>query len=83
MNDKENQLEAWVYLDYDLIDAETEGKSHKKKLECIKAILQKIKESINPQLPEYSKISRVVERQEPFTKTATHKIKRYLYSKSH
>lgn len=83
VTDKENQLEAWVYLDYDLIDAETEGKSQQEKLEYIQEILQKIKESINPQLPKYSKIARVIERQEPFIKTATHKIKRYLYSKPH
>lgn len=83
VTDKDNQLEAWVYLDYDLIDTETEGKSQKEKLEYIQEILQKIKESINPQLPKYSKIARVMERQEPFIKTATHKIKRYLYSKPH
>ncbi len=80
---RDNQLEAWVYLDYDLIDVETQGKSQKAKLEHIEEILRKIKESINPQLPIYSKIARVVERQEPFIKTATHKIKRYLYSKQH
>jgi long-chain acyl-CoA synthetase len=81
VTENKNQLEAWVYLDYDLVDAETEGKSQKEKLEYITDILQKIKAALNPQLPIYSKISRVVEREEPFIKTATHKIKRYLYSK--
>lgn len=83
VTENKNQLEAWVYLDYDLVDSETEGKSQKEKLDYITDILQKIKASLNPQLPVYSKISRVVEREEPFIKTATHKIKRYLYSKPH
>ena len=59
------------------------GKNQQQKLEYIKNILQGMKESVNKQLPIYSKISRVVEREEPFIKTATHKIKRYLYSKPH
>ncbi len=35
---------------------------------------------VNRQLSTSSRLARVLERREPFTKTATHKIKRYLYS---
>ena len=80
LTDNNNQLEAWVYLDYDLIDNETQGKSQPQKLEHIAAILKSIKESINSKMPVYSKVARVIEPEEPFIKTATHKIKRYLYS---
>jgi len=81
VTENNNQLEAWVYLDYDLIDNETRGKTQQQKMEHIAFILKSIKDSTNSRLPLYSKIARVVEREEPFTKTATHKIKRYLYAR--
>jgi long-chain acyl-CoA synthetase len=74
------QLEAWVYLDYDLIDEETRGKSEQQKLDYIDGLLQRLKDNINPQIPAFSKIARFVEHKEPFAKTATSKIKRYLYT---
>lgn len=74
------QLEARVYLNYDLIDQETKGKPNTKQKEFINKILQKIQQDVNSQLPTYSKVNRFIERQEPFIKTATHKIKRYLYT---
>jgi long-chain acyl-CoA synthetase len=74
------QLEARVYLNYDLIDQETKGKPNTKQKEFINKILQKLQQNVNSQLPTYSKVNRFIERQEPFIKTATHKIKRYLYT---
>lgn len=74
------QLEARVYLAYDLIDQETKGKSNTKQKEFINKILQELQQDVNSQLPTYSKLHRFIERQEPFIKTATHKIKRYLYT---
>jgi len=75
-------IEAWVYLDYDLIDEETKGKTEKQKLGFIEEVLQGIKNDVNAQLSTYSKISRIIEQKEPFVRTATHKIKRYLYTRS-
>ena len=77
--ENKGQLEAWVYLDYDLIDSETQGKSEQQRLEYIDSVLEKIKNEVNPQLPSFSQIVRVIDRKEPFEKTATSKIKRYLY----
>jgi long-chain acyl-CoA synthetase len=74
------QLEALVYLDYDLVDEETKGKNQQQKLGYIKDLLERVKDAINPQLPAFSKITRFVEHKEPFQKTATSKIKRYLYT---
>jgi long-chain acyl-CoA synthetase len=73
------KLEAWVYLDYDLVDEETKNKTEQQRLIFIEEILQSIKSDVNDQLSSYSKISRVIEQKEPFIRTATHKIKRYLY----
>lgn len=78
-----NQLEAWVYLDYDLIDQDTKGKSEKERQLYIEKILAQIKGEVNEQLSSFSKLSRIFEEQEPFVKTATHKIKRYLYAHPH
>lgn len=75
-----DRLEAWVYLDYELIDRETSGKSQPQKKEHITRLLDNLKSTVNLKLPAYSRLSRVVERTEPFTKTATQKIKRYLYT---
>jgi len=76
-NDK---LEARVYLDYDLINHQTKNKTQQQKKEYITQILKEIQQTVNTQLASYSKIHRIIERQEPFIKTATHKIKRYLYA---
>ncbi len=76
-NDK---LEARVYLDYDLIDLHTENRTQQQKREYINQILKDIQSGVNAQLASYSKIHKIIERQEPFIKTATHKIKRYLFA---
>jgi len=76
----QGRLEAWVYLDYDLIDEETKGKNQQQKLEYIDELLLRLKQAINPQLSAFSQIARFVEHKEPFQKTATSKIKRYLYT---
>ncbi|GAB4346028.1 MAG: long-chain fatty acid--CoA ligase [Desulfobulbaceae bacterium] len=73
-------LEAWIYPDYEFIDAETTGQSRQQRHKYITDHLERMRSEVNEQLPMTSKLSRVVERREPFIKTATHKIKRYLYS---
>ncbi|MFH2107677.1 MAG: AMP-binding protein [Chrysiogenia bacterium] len=73
------RLEAWVYLDYDLIDEETKSRSQQQKLEYIDELLLRLKDIINPQLSSFAQLTRFVEHKEPFQKTATSKIKRYLY----
>ena len=74
------QLEAWVYPDYELIDEETKGKGRGERREYIETRLEEMRNQLNTQLSSASRIARVFERREPFIKTATHKIKRYLYS---
>lgn len=78
-----DQLEAWVYLDYDMVDAETRGKTERQRLEFIEKVLADTREYVNTQLSSFSKLARIYEQKEPFVKTATHKIKRYLYAHPH
>ncbi|PIE57115.1 MAG: long-chain fatty acid--CoA ligase [Desulfobulbus propionicus] len=73
-------LEAWIYPDYEFIDDETQGQSRSQRHQFIMGLLEDMRTTVNEQVPVSSRLSRVLERREPFIKTATHKIKRYLYS---
>lgn len=73
------RLDAWVYPDYEYVDAKTIDQSRVQRHEYIEALLEKMRKEINLQVPPTSRISKIFERREPFIKTATHKIKRYLY----
>jgi long-chain acyl-CoA synthetase len=75
-NDK---LEAWVYPDYEFIDEQTADQPRAKRHEYLEHLMEAMRMEINEQLPKTSRIIKVCERREPFVKTATHKIKRYLY----
>ncbi len=74
------KLEAWVYPDYEFIDSRTMGQNQTQRQQFITELLEEMRTSINTQLSNSSRLSRILERREPFIKTATHKIKRYLYS---
>lgn len=74
------QLEAWVYPDYEFIDDQTAGSSRADRRAFIEELLESMRTELNEQLPKSSRLAKVFERREPFIKTATHKIKRYLYS---
>ena len=74
-----DQLCAWIYPDYESIDEVTKGQSRQQRKEYLDDQLEKLRKDLNTSLPMASKIAEVYERREPFIKTATHKIKRYLY----
>jgi long-chain acyl-CoA synthetase len=73
-------LEAWVYPDYEFIDSKTVGQNRTQRHQYIAGLLEEMRTTLNEQLSSSSRLSRILERREPFVKTATHKIKRYLYS---
>ncbi|WP_310599050.1 AMP-binding protein [Desulfobulbus sp.] len=73
-------LEAWIYPDYEFIDGKTAGQSRTQRHRFIADLFEEMRVAVNEQLSNSSRISRILERREPFVKTATHKIKRYLYS---
>ncbi len=75
-----NKLEARLYLEQDVIDRDASAKNHADRQAFIAKMLKTMQQAINQQLPAYAKLSRFVEQEDPFTKTATHKIKRYLYT---
>lgn len=73
-------LEAWIYPDYEFIDGKTVGQSQTNRHRYIADLFKEMRIAVNEHLSNSSRISRILERREPFVKTATHKIKRYLYS---
>ncbi len=73
------KLDAWIYPDYEQIDEETSGKGRVEQRDYVDGLMNTMRMEINGQLPPASRLARIVERREPFIKTATHKIKRYLY----
>lgn len=74
------QLEAWIYPDYESLDELTAGLSRSERRVRIEAMLEELRIEVNRQVSAAARIARIFERREPFIKTATHKIKRYLYS---
>ncbi len=80
VTEQNDRLVARVYLDYERVDEETKGMSQQRKLEFIGTLLHRIQQEVNAQLPRYSQLHQTIERQAPFIKTATQKIKRYLYT---
>ncbi len=79
--ERDGRLEAWIYPDYEAIGDKLEGKSELEREKVMSEILKAICDEVNQKLPAYSKLSRCVEHTEPFEKTPTLKIKRYLYYK--
>lgn len=71
--DKDDKLYALVYPDLEELD-----KTHTKESK-LKDLMEKNKIYINEQLPAHSKIKEFKLVNEPFQKTPTQKIKRYLY----
>ena len=75
-----DRLQALIYPDYDYLDALTLGRSVRGRRRFLDASLAALKQEVNGVLPPHSRLHEVTEHPEPFVKTATHKIKRYLYS---
>jgi len=79
--DDSGTLTARINLDYDKLDEElgvrkkSETEVHKEVAE----VLESIRKEVNENVSSFSRIRKVIEQKEPFVKTPTKKIKRYLY----
>ena len=78
-NDK---LAARIHLNYELLDEEfTERKLKEHEIRGeINKRLEEIKKVVNEDVSSFSRLSKVIEQSEPFEKTPTQKVKRYLYT---
>lgn len=80
--DLDGKVAARVFLDYDRLDEvfAWRGMSEYDARKQIETLLEEIRARTNAGLSSFSRISKVIEQTEPFEKTPTHKIKRYLYT---
>ncbi len=78
----EDKLVARVHLDYELIDKMFKGHNtpETEVKQKIEALLEDMRIETNTKLASYSKIMKFIEQIEPFIKTPTKKIKRFLYT---
>ena len=79
---EENQLTASVYLNYEMIQEETGSKNINESeiAEYIRRKLEELRHSVNANIAGFLRIKKIKESKEPFEKTPTQKIKRYLYT---
>lgn len=72
---------AKIHIDYDLFDEQHNLKTSSdfELHQDIISLLESIKVESNSQLSSFSKLKKVIEQTEPFIKTPTKKIKRYLH----
>ena len=77
----EGSLAARIHLDYEKLDLEFTEKhlSETQIQEHIETLLEDVRKQVNEQVSTFSRLSKVIEQTEPFEKTPTQKIKRYLY----
>jgi long-chain acyl-CoA synthetase len=78
---REERLIAKIHLDYELIDQmfKANNTPDSEVKEKITALLEEMRQDVNTKVASYCKMVKFVEQIEPFIKTPTKKIKRFLY----
>lgn len=79
---QDGKLVARIHLDYELIDKKFDANKHpdEKVREDIANFLEEMRLDVNARVSSFSKMLKFIEQIEPFVKTPTKKIKRYLYT---
>jgi long-chain acyl-CoA synthetase len=79
--EREDGLIAKLYLNHDQIDEafKIQKLNESQAREIINKILADLLIKINERVNTFSKVNKIIEQREPFEKTPTQKIKRYLY----
>ncbi len=79
--DMNSKLAARIHLDYELIDQKFNAQDHDEAElhHNVEDFLEEMRKDLNKQLSSFSKVAKYIEQTEPFVKTPTKKIKRYLY----
>jgi len=80
--EQDGKLVTRIHLDYELIDKmfKAHNMPENEVRKKIADYLEKMRVDVNTQLASFSKIQKFIEQIEPFVKTPTKKIKRYLYT---
>jgi len=80
--ESDEKIVARVHLNYELLEKEHKSRASNDNhmAEYITKLLQNIRKDVNKKVTAFSRINRIIEQPEPFVKTPTKKIKRYLYT---
>ena len=78
----EGKVTARVHLDPDYVEANFGQLAPAEQEKSIRTLLEETRQTVNNKVSNFSRISKIVRQAEPFEKTATQKIKRYLYSET-
>ena len=78
----EGKITARIFLNYDLIDKRHGGKKYanQRVSKFISKLLDNIKREVNSQISASARITVMIQQTEPFEKTPTKKVKRFLYT---
>jgi long-chain acyl-CoA synthetase len=74
---RDGKLTAKVYLNSEVLDARFSA--HRVNKDRIEGLLEELRQTVNRQVSAFCRINKIQEQAEPFEKTPTQKIKRYLY----
>ncbi len=76
-----DRLVARVHLNYEELDKEFANSklSESQIRKNIEELLEELRKNVNARVSSFSRIHKIIEQTEPFEKTPTQKIKRYLY----
>jgi len=73
---RDGKLTAKVCLNYEVLDSRFSAQ--KLNPDRIEALLEELRQTVNQNVSSFCRINRILEQPEPFEKTPTQKIKRYL-----
>lgn len=82
VHERNEQLVARVYLNYDEIDNKFKIQRLKdsQARDVINKILSELLNHVNQRVNSFSQLSKILKQREPIEKTPTQKIKRYLFT---
>ncbi|MEW5961751.1 MAG: AMP-binding protein, partial [Chloroflexota bacterium] len=75
------QLMARVYLNYEKLETEaiSQKLSESQMGKRIQELLEELRVQVNAAVPGFARVNKILEQTEPFEKTPTQKVKRFLY----
>ncbi len=76
---QDGRLVARIHLDAARLDESFGDLPALKQREKIDTLLENLRNEVNTKVSTFARLTKVIEQTEPFEKTPTHKIKRYLY----
>lgn len=79
--ESEGQVSARIHLNYDALDEElgVNDMVESELREKVQGILESVRQEVNSKVSTFARLARVKEQVEPFEKTPTQKIKRFVY----